>query len=255
MRRADRLFSLVLALRRGRVVTARRLADQLGVSERTVYRDLADPSASGVPVEGEAGVGYRLRNFELPPLAFDRDEIEALVLGGRMVDAWGDGELARAARRALAKIEAVLPRDRADLIDETRLYVPVDERRERPADRLPLSTLRAALRERRRLHLEYVDERGAESERTVRPLALAFFPPVWLLLAWCELRADFRSFRVDRLRRLEPLPSQFAPEKGKTLEDYLRRLAEDDRRRAAEREAVATRSGEQPAATLSARRS
>lgn len=223
MRRADRLFRLLSELRRGRVTTAARLAARLEVSERTIYRDVADLAASGVPIEGEAGVGYRLRGFDLPPLMFEGQEIEALVFGARMVESWGDGELAAAARDALDKIAAVLPRGRAHLVEETRLYAPTH--RERPAERLPLASLRRAIRERRRVFLRYGDEAGRETERTVRPLALAFYPPVWLLLGWCELRDDFRNFRVDRCRAIELRSETFEPEPGRRLEDYLARLA------------------------------
>ena len=180
MRRADRLFRLLLELRRGRVVTARELARRLEVSERTVYRDVADLSGSGVPIAGEAGVGYRLAGFELPPLMFDRDEIEALVLGARVAEAWGGDELARAARAAIAKIEAVLPRGRERLVEETRLYAPVHG--EPPGERLPLGDLRKAVRDRRKIRLGYVDEAARATDRVVRPLALAFYPPVWLLV-------------------------------------------------------------------------
>ncbi|MCB1009695.1 MAG: YafY family transcriptional regulator [Acidobacteria bacterium] len=221
MRRADRLFRLLFELRRGRVTTAARLAERLEVSERTIYRDVADLSASGVPIEGEAGVGYRLRGFELPPLMFGREEIEALVLGARVVESWGDGELAVAAREALAKIEAVLPRRHAHLVEETRLYAP--SHGERPAERLPLASLRHAIRERRRVFLRYRDASGRETERSVRPLALAFYPPVWLLLGWCELRDDFRNFRLDRCLEIEERGGAFEPEPGKRLEDYLGR--------------------------------
>lgn len=228
MRRADRLFRLLFELRRGRVTTARRLAARLEVSERTIYRDVADLVASGVPIEGEAGVGYRLRGFELPPLMFSAEEIEALVFGARMVESWGDGSLAHAAGDALGKIEAVLPMSRAHLVEETRLYAPTHG--ERAVERLPLTAMRAALRERRRVFVRYVDEAGRQSERTLRPLALAFFPPVWLLVAWCELRAGFRSFRVDRCRHFEPLDSSFELEAGKTLADFNeRRRAEEAR--------------------------
>lgn len=226
MRRADRLFRLLLELRRGRVVTARRLAERLEVSERTVYRLVSDLSSAGVPIEGEAGVGYRLRNFDLPPLMFEREEIEAMVLGARMVESWGDGELAGAAGRALAKIEAVLPRDRAHLVEETRLYVPTHG--ERPVERLPLSVLRAAVRDRAKLWIHYRDEKGSETRRVLRPLALAFYSPVWLLVAWCELRADFRTFRADRILALETLPERFAPEPGRTLADYLARFGDGE---------------------------
>ncbi|HEX4954474.1 MAG TPA: YafY family protein [Thermoanaerobaculia bacterium] len=219
MRRADRLFRLLLQLRRGRVTTARQLAERLEVSERTIYRDVADLQASGVPITGEAGVGYQLRGFDLPPLMFDREEIEAIVLGARVVEAWGDEKLARAATELLAKVEAALPRDRCHLVEETRLYVPTYG--ERRVDRLPLSALREAIQQRRRLFLGYADEQGRESERTVRPLALAFHPPVWLLIGWCELRQDFRNFRVDRFRAHEILSETFPLEPGRTLADYL----------------------------------
>jgi predicted DNA-binding transcriptional regulator YafY len=219
MRRADRLFRLLLELRRGRVVTARQLAQRLEVSLRTVYRDVADLCCAGVPIEGEAGVGYRLRGFDLPPLMFERDEVEAMVLGARVVEGWGDRELARAAGSALAKIEAVLPGARAGLIEETRLYAPVWG--DRRVERLPLGAARRAIAGSRKLALEYRDERGQESKRTVRPLALTFYPPVWLLVAWCELRADFRNFRLDRCLELVTLEDGFEPEPGKTLAEYL----------------------------------
>jgi predicted DNA-binding transcriptional regulator YafY len=222
MRRADRLFRLLLQLRRGRVTTARQLAERLEVSERTVYRDIADLTASGVPIAGEAGVGYQLRGFDLPPLMFDREEVEAMVLGARVVEGWGDEDLARAAREALAKIEAVLPRRQADLIAETRLYAPVHG--ERPAERLPLSAVRRAIRSKSRLVLDYRDEAGRASERTVRPLALTFYPPVWLAIAWCELRLDFRAFRLDRIVALDVSAATFEDEPGKTLDDFLARM-------------------------------
>ena len=224
MRRADRLFRLLLELRHGRVITARRLADRLEVSERTIYRDVADLSASGVPIFGEAGVGYRLQGgFEVPPLMFDREEIEALVFGIRTVEAWGDERLAAAAREALAKIEAALPRGRAAWVEQTHLYVPTFEGRG-PAARLPLSTLREALFERRKIRLDYQDREGQASDRAVRPLALTFFPPHWLLVSWCELRNDFRSFRVDRCAAVARLDETFADEPGKTLPDFLARM-------------------------------
>ncbi len=227
MRRADRLFRLLLRLRPGRVVTAARLARELEVSERTVYRDIADLCASGMPIEGEAGVGYRLQGFDLPPLMFDQDEIEAMVLGARVVEGWGDERLAQAATEALAKIQAVLPRGRSHLIEETRLYAPIFG--QRPAERLPLSAIRLAVRDRRLLRIRYRDERQAETERTVRPLALTFYPPLWMLVAWCEVRCDFRTFRLDRVLEHETLPDVFTPEPGKLLADFIARMDEEDR--------------------------
>ena len=226
MRRADRLFRLLLRLRPGRVVTAARLARDLEVSERTIYRDIADLAASGMPIEGEAGVGYRLQGLDLPPLMFDRDEVEAMVLGARVVEGWGDERLAQAATEALAKIQAVLPRGRSHLIEETRLFAPIHGRR--PAERLPLSVFRLAVRDRRVVRIRYRDEAGAETERAVRPLALSFYPPLWLLIAWCEVRQDFRSFRLDRVLDHETLAEVFSPEPGKTLAEFVARMEAAD---------------------------
>lgn len=219
MRRADRLFQIVQILRRRRLTTARHLAESLEISERTVYRDIRDLAASGVPIEGEAGVGYRLRGFDLPPLMFNREEVEALVLGARIVQSWTDPELARAASEALSKIEAALPRDRSHLVDGTPLFAPADHWRVEIAVDLP--TLRQAIRDSRKLRFRYTDAGGTQSERTVRPLGLSFYGPVWILAAWCELRQDFRAFRVDRIHELEVLPGSFPPEPGRTLQDFI----------------------------------
>ena len=149
MRRADRLFQLVQVLRGRRLSTARQLAARLGVSERTVYRDVRDLVASGVPVEGAAGVGYRLRGFDLPPLMFTAEEVEALVLGARIVESWADPQLARAASEALAKVEAALPRERRHLVRDTPLFAPDDHARAEVT--VDVAALRAAARESRRL--------------------------------------------------------------------------------------------------------
>lgn len=219
MRRADRLFQIVQILRRRRLTTAGHLAEALSVSERTVYRDIRDLMASGVPIEGEAGVGYRLRGFDLPPLMFTREEVEALVLGARIVQSWADPELARAAREAIAKVEAVLPRDRSHLVEGTPIFAPRDhERVEMDVD---LAALRAAVRESRRLRFDYTDASGNASERTVWALGLFFYGPVWLLASWCELRQDFRAFRLDRMRDLVVLPGTFPQQPGRTLRDFL----------------------------------
>lgn len=218
MRRADRLFQIVQILRRRRLTTARHLADQLCISERTVYRDIRDLIVSGVPVEGEAGVGYRLRGFELPPLMFSREEVEALVLGARIVQSWTDPELGRAAAEALAKIEAVLPGDRSHLVKGTPLFAPGEHFRVELS--IDLAVLRQAVREQRRLRFGYTDGAGLATTRTVRSLALSFYGPIWLLAGWCELREDFRTFRLDRMRDLEVL-EQVPPEPGRTLQDFL----------------------------------
>ena len=222
MRRADRLFEIIQLMRRQKLVRARDLAEKLEVSERTIYRDVRDLVASRVPIEGEAGVGYALRQgYDLPPLMFDEQEIEALVLGARIVESWSDATLAEAAANVIAKVEAVVPERLRQQMAATALLAPARHFAE------PISVdtgaLRQALRRRRKIHLLYRDGEERLSERTVRPLALSFYGPVWLLAAWCELRADFRSFRLDRMARAEILDDAFGPERGKTLHDFLRR--------------------------------
>lgn len=218
MRRADRLFQIVQILRRRRLTTARHVAEQLAISERTVYRDVRDLIASGVPIEGEAGVGYRLRGFDLPPLMFTHEEVEALVLGARIVQSWTDPELAGAAAEAIAKIEAALPRDRSHLVASTALFAP--EEHFRVEITIDLRVLRQAVREHRRLRFGYSDAAGAATSRAVRSLALSFYGPIWLLAGWCELREGFRTFRLDRMRDLEVL-EKVPPEPGRTLQDFL----------------------------------
>jgi predicted DNA-binding transcriptional regulator YafY len=210
-------------LRRGRVVTARALAERFEVSERTIYRDVQDLMVSGVPIEGEAGVGYSLRRgYDLPPLMFSADEIDALVLGARIVQSWTDPELARSAETALAKIETVLPSHLRRLIDDETFWAPST------AARVPLAfdlaELRAALRTRHKLHFAYRDERGNATQRTVRPIALWFYGPIWLLGAWCELRSDLRFFRLDRMTEVEFRSDSFEPDPNCLPEDLIRRV-------------------------------
>ncbi|MGV6813033.1 MAG: helix-turn-helix transcriptional regulator [Brevirhabdus sp.] len=199
MRRADRLFQIVQLLRGGRLVTARQLSERLEVSERTIYRDVADLIGSGVPVEGEAGVGYIMRSgFDLPPLMFTEDEIVALVAGARMIRAWGGAEMAQAAEEALVKIGAVLPdggRARADSVAVHAFNPPSLD----GTTRARLDSLEAAATGRIRLEIDYHDGSGACSTRAVQPLGIWFWGQVWTLVAWCELREDFRVFRVDRI--------------------------------------------------------
>lgn len=224
MRRADRLFQLVQLLRRRRLATARSLAAELGVSERTVYRDVQDLVRSGVPVQGEAGVGYALaRNAALPPLTFPRAELEALALGARMVEAWADPALARDAAAALARIEAVLPEALQGAAAQTALFAPGFHVREE--GRRGLAALRGAIEERRLVRLRYRRGDGKTSRRRVRPLGLAFWGEGWTLTAWCELRGAFRNFRLDRLLGYEVLEEHFELEPGRTLADFLRSVA------------------------------
>lgn len=200
MSRTGRLFLLMDALRSyRRPVTAARLAEQLDVSERTIYRDIQTLAGLGAPLEGEAGVGYMLKTgFFLPPLMFSADELEALVLGARWVRRQGDEGLARAATNALAKIAAATPKDLRDDMAETSLWVPIGKD-EGDASDVFVGPVREAIRYQHRLKLDYRDEHGAATERVVWPFALAFFEGKRLLAAWCEMRMAFRHFRIDRI--------------------------------------------------------
>lgn len=223
MRRADRLFEIIQLMRRKSGPTrARDLSESLEVSERTIYRDIRDLMASGVPIEGEAGVGYVLKaGFDLPPLMFKEQEIEALVLGARIVQSWADATLAEAASDVIAKVEAVVPDRLRDYMANTALLAP-DQHFMEPV-KFDLAELRHALRNKLKVHFRYTDILGRGSERTVRPLSLAYFGPVWLLAAWCELRVDFRTFRLDRIEDFTVESDRFKAEPGKTLHDFLKR--------------------------------
>lgn len=220
MRRADRLFQIVQHLRGRRLTTAAQLAAWLQVSERTVYRDIRDLSLSGVPVDGEAGVGYRLRpGFDLPPIMFTLDEVEALVAGARVIEAWGGPALGRQARSAIAKIAGALPAARRDEIARTPLFAPAFL--VPPGAAAGLETVRHAMSEHRKLDIEYVDKSGRASHRTIDPLALNFWGTTWSVVAWCESRRDFRVFRLDRIHALRMRDDNFADLPGRTLEDFL----------------------------------
>jgi predicted DNA-binding transcriptional regulator YafY len=223
MRRADRLFQIVQHLRGRRLTTAAQLARWLEVSERTIYRDVRDLSLSGVPVEGEAGCGYRIsRGFEVPPLMFTLDEVEAMAAGARIVEVWGGPSLARAGRSALEKITMALPPARRSEVEATRLFAPgfhLD-----PSVGARLDLIRQAISEKRKLRLGYEDAEGHLSQRTIRPLALHFWGATWTMAAWCESRHDFRNFRLDRCREAAVTEERFEEESGKTLADFLRKL-------------------------------
>lgn len=223
MRRADRLFQIVQYLRGGRLVRARQLAEWLEVSERTIYRDIADLQASGVPVDGAAGVGYILRDgYDLPPLMFSRDEIVALLAGARLIRAWGGAAMARAAEEAMIKIDAVIPEKTRVRQSEIEIHAFAPEMT--PAVRDLIDRLEAAADARHALVLDYSDAQGKTSERTVRPLGLWFWGKVWTLVAWCELREDFRMFRLDRMAEARVTGETFRPEPGKTLKDFYRSM-------------------------------
>ncbi|PLW78729.1 helix-turn-helix transcriptional regulator [Cohaesibacter celericrescens] len=223
MRRADRLFEIVQFLRGGRLLTAQALAERLEVSKRTIYRDLAQLQGCGVPIEGEAGVGYVLASdYHVPPLTFTADEIASLVLGARMVRAWAGDDLAQAAQEALIKIDAVIPEGMRSLIDDTQMFAMSFSGSS--IERSSLDALRKACKERCFLDMTYVSLEGEGSTRRVRPLGLYFWGRVWTLLAWCEIRADFRSFRVDRIKTMKQADHCFPVEAGRELKDYVAKM-------------------------------
>ncbi len=223
MRRADRLFQIIQHLRGGRLVTASRLGEWLEVSERTIYRDIADLQASGVPIDGEAGVGYLMRDgYDLPPLMFARDEIVALVAGARLIRAWGGAEMARAAEEALVKIETVLPEPERRRVSEIQIHALAPEMT--PIIRSRIDYIEKAVEARNRLALSYQDADEKPTKRVVRPLGLWFWGKVWTLVSWCELREDFRMFRLDRINRMQKTGKPFRPERGKTLADFYRAM-------------------------------
>ena len=224
MRRADRLFQLLQLIRGRRLSTAAQLAQRLEVSERTVYRDVADLQHQGVPIEGEAGVGYRLgAGFDLPPLMFTQDEARALVASVRMAQVWQDPALAQASQAGLSKILSVLPPQTRAAAQSLAVFAPPLGLE--PAVQATLQTLREAVQARRKLRVDYCDATEQLSQRTLRPLGCFYWGKVWTLAAWCESRHDFRTFRMDRMRGVQPVEGragEFRDEVGKTLADYLR---------------------------------
>jgi len=221
MRRADRLFHIIQLIRGRRLTTAAWLAQRLEVSERTIYRDVADLQVQGVPLEGEAGVGYRLgAGFDLPPMMFTQDEAKALVASVRMAQVWMDPALAQSAQDALGKILSVLPVDARVAAEALPLYAPSGGL-PAPAQRT-LQTLREAVQERQKVFINYRDVNDKSSERTLRPLGCFYWGKVWTLAAWCEQRSDFRSFRVDRVSYVRRLDDRFRDEPGRTLADLAR---------------------------------
>lgn len=204
MARSDRLLALVQILRRHRrPVTAEVLAGELEVSVRTIYRDVSTLAARQVPVRGEAGMGYVLDSgFDLPPMMFTPDEIEAILVGMRFVKGRGDSALSKAADDVVAKIGAVIPAPSRPMLFEGGLYTPsfgntIAE------EAIDIAPLRHAIRHGNKATIDYEAADGKHSRRTVWPFGLAYFDTVRVFMAWCEMRQDFRHFRTDRLRKLE----------------------------------------------------
>ena len=215
------MFQLVQYFRRRRrPVPARVVAGDFDVCTRTIYRDIQDLIASGVPIRGEAGVGYQLdKNYYLPPVTFSADELEAVSLGISMVKSWTDDEFAQRADDALKRIRDALPGGHTERTQELALFAVPSE--SKPPWTISFSGLRRCIHEKRKVQIDYKDEPGNATTRTVRPLAMAFFGPVWLLVAWCELRVDFRTFRIDRIVDLAELDLRFEDEPDKTLAVYI----------------------------------
>ena len=221
MRRADRLFDIIQVLRGANgPVTAATLAQQLEVTVRTVYRDVATLQARRVPIEGAAGVGYVLRRgFDLPPLMFTTDEIDAIALGTRLVRRIRDPKLHEAAARVLAKVTSVVPEAMRAHLAAAPLYV--SEGSAAVPEGVDPASLRTAIRDQRKLRIFYRDEGGNQTRRTIWPIAMAYYVDVTLIGAWCELRNDFRNFRVERIDGSEVLDERFRDDNGRLMAQWL----------------------------------
>lgn len=231
MRRTDRLFDLIQILRDGRLHRASEIATQLNVSVRTIWRDMSTLMASGLPVEGERGVGYILRApITLPPMILNAIELDALRLGLRLATEAPDIALSRAARALAKRVAAVTPAPNTDPGD---LFAFPGQTDHRAPKHLP--SLRRAIKAGERLSITYIDPRGTESHSDIRPLALEKQARISTLAAWCEARGDFRSFRVDRIVAITATGERFVIEAGKTLADYHAKLLADPIREQGER--------------------
>ena len=210
MRRADRLFQIIQILRRStRPVTAAALAEELEISKRSVYRDVAVLIGQRVPIAGEAGLGYVLdSDYDMPPLMLTPDELEAAVLGAQWVAARGDPVLAAGARDLIAKIATAVPERLRPFIAEPSVGVP--PRSAQTVDGLDVAKTRTWIRDGRKIRIRYRNEKGADSERVVWPVIIGYAETVRLLAAWCELRGDFRHFRADRIVAAEFLDEAYS---------------------------------------------
>lgn len=221
MNKAERLFQLVMLLRSRRTaMTAETIAETMSVSVRTVYRDVQSLALSGVPIEGEAGVGYMIRPANhLPPLIFTPDELQALILGGRMVQAFTDQDLAQGARSAELKIRSILTEPLQRHAEQQPYRIPILESDD--GLREVHGKLRRACEQRQKVRVIYLDEKQEKSERVIWPLGMVGWTGKWTLLAWCELRLAYRSFRFDRFEELEPLEENFKPTASISIAHYL----------------------------------
>lgn len=221
MRRADRLFQIIQLLKNRRLTTAQLLSEVLEVSTRTIYRDIQDLIVSGIPIEGEAGVGYMLRKeVDVPPLMFNELELEAIQVGMRMVQAWGGHELSKASKQAMIKVSAVLP-ERLQSFN-TLMFAPAFY--EHGPEFQHIDILRNAAKNHQVLCFNYIDANDNTSQRNVQPLAIYLWKEKWTVLTWCQLRNDFRNFRIDRIRTIAHLGKTFELPVGQRLEDYLAKI-------------------------------
>jgi predicted DNA-binding transcriptional regulator YafY len=223
MRRSDRLFEIIQLLRTASgPLTAAALSARLEVTPRTVYRDIAALQARRVPIDGAAGVGYVLRRgFDLPPLMFTTEEVEAIALGARLVRRLRDPALREAAESVLGKVAVVLPDALRAHLAAAPLYV--SDGGPPAATGTDIAALRGAIRDSRKVHIVYLDEQGRRTRRTIRPIAMAYYVTVTLIAAWCELRGDFRHFRVDRIEAARFLEDRFTAEHAALMRDWLTR--------------------------------
>jgi predicted DNA-binding transcriptional regulator YafY len=221
MRRSDRLFDIIQRLRAARhPMTAAALAEDLEVTVRTVYRDIATLQARRVPIEGAAGIGYMMRRgFDLPPLMFTVEEIEAIAVGARLVARTGDLGLQGAAESVLSKVTVVLPDGLRGQLTSAPIFV--SESGAAVPARVDLSAVRQAIRDEHKLHIAYEDERGTRSERTIWPIAVAYYVQATLIGAWCELRRDYRHFRADRIVSLAVLEEHYPSDNGRLMAEWL----------------------------------
>lgn len=220
MKKTDRLFRIVEHLKaRKTVVRAEDLADLFGVSLRTIYRDIADLGASGVPIIGEAGVGYILdRDHIVKPLMFTLDEIDALAMGAQMVKNFADQDLRKSITHAMNRLLSTLPKALREEYENT--FLLARNVSEEAPSKISVTELRATLRKKRVIHIQYLDLRENRTSRTLRPLSIVFFGSSWTLLAWCEEKEDFRNFRIDRIEKMTVLEKTFRDEKGKRFVDF-----------------------------------
>ncbi|MBB3427958.1 putative DNA-binding transcriptional regulator YafY [Rhizobium sp. BK312] len=231
MSQSQRLFDILQILRRHRqAVSGTYLAEQTGVSLRTIYRDIILLQSMGAEIEGEPGFGYVLRpSFMLPPLMFSEEEIKAIALGVQWVSRQTDDELSFAAQDALAKIEAVLPSELRHKVNDNDFHVHYPLQKDEAID---LKILRKAMQQQMKLHIVYRDGKGADTDRVIWPIGIAFAETMRVIAAWCELRQDFRAFRTDRIQQAELLADRY-PGQRRELVKQWRTQVEEERARAA----------------------